>query len=152
MGIMIIDYFIVRKGNMDLIDMYTTSSLGRYIYFKGFNLRGYAAFIIGFLLPLPGFVASFCYIISDAASHMYALGWILSFILGSVSYLVICFIWKVPGDDADDGFESKVPADITALMEQINEGVSGGTVTPENLEKISMSKAASSCDQWKGSR
>lgn len=135
-GIMIVDYFIVRKGNMDLIDMYSTSSMGRYFYFKGFNLRAYTAFVIGFILPLPGFAASFGYEIGPAASHMYALGWVLSFVMGGVSYLVICLIWKVPGDDASAGFESKELIDITAFMDGIYEGEGrSGTMTPEDSEK-----------------
>ena len=135
-GIMIIDYFIIRNGNMDLIDMYTISSTGRYFYFKGFNIRAYAAFVIGFLLPLPGFVASFGYTISKAASDMYSLGWILSFIMGSLSYLLICLVWKVPGDDADAAFESKIPVDITTFMNDIYEGERrSGRETPEDLEK-----------------
>ena len=116
---MLVDYFIVRKGNMDLVDMYTTSSLGRYFYFHGFNLRAYASFVIGFLLPLPGFVASFGYTIGAAATEMYDLGWILSFIMGALCYFILCTIWKVPGDDAGGGFESKVPADIAAFIEEV---------------------------------
>lgn len=135
-GIMIVDYFIVRKGNMDLIDMYSTSSMGRYFYFKGFNLRAYAAFVIGFLLPLPGFAASFGYKISPAASHMYALGWVLSFVMGGVSYFLICLVRKVPGDDGDSGFESRELVDIIAFVDDIYEGEGrSGTMTPENSEK-----------------
>jgi nucleobase:cation symporter-1, NCS1 family len=98
-AIMIIDYFFIRKGNMSIEDMYSLSSNGRYYYFGGVNLRAFAAFIIGFLSPLPGFVASFGYKIGLAASHMYALGWVLSFVMGCLSYWVICLVFKVPGDD-----------------------------------------------------
>lgn len=134
---MIVDYFLVRRGNMDLVDMYTTSPLGRYFYLAGFNVRAYAAFVIGFLLPLPGFVASFGYSISDAATHMYALGWILSFVMGSLSYWVICLVWKVPGDDAAAAFESKVPVDIQELVEEIygNERLEGRVVEVEGVRE-----------------
>jgi nucleobase:cation symporter-1, NCS1 family len=132
---MLVDYFIVRKGNMDLVDMYTTSSLGRYFYFHGFNLRAYSSFVVGFLLPLPGFVASFGYTIGAAATEMYDLGWVLSFLMGGLCYYILCMIWKIPGDDAVGGFESKVPADIATFIEEVyvNEEREG-TETPVEKE------------------
>lgn len=118
-AIMIVDYFWVRRGNITMTDLYTRSSCGRYHFFHGFNVRAFVAFVIGFLLPLPGFAASFGYDIGTAAPRMYALGWVLSFLMGALAYFVICLIFKVPGDDGKYPFESKV-ADAQDI---INEGV-----------------------------
>ena len=107
-AIMLVDYFLVRNGNLTISELFTRSRSARYYYFHGFNLRAFAAFIIGFLLPLPGFAASFGYDIGSAAVDMYALGWILSLSMGCVAYYVICLIWKVPGDDGEHGFEDLV--------------------------------------------
>lgn len=107
-SIMLVDYFLVRRGNMNLPDLFRKSPSGRYYFTKGFNIRALAAFIAGFLLPLPGFVASFGYDISTAATNMFSLGWALSFAVGGVSYWVICLVFKVPGDDGECGFEEKV--------------------------------------------
>lgn len=105
---MIIDYFVIRKGNLNLPDMFSLSRHSRYHYFYGFNLRAFAAFVIGFLLPLPGFAESFGTSSSAAAVHMYSLGWVLSFLMGCLSYYIICMIWPVPGDDGSRPFESEV--------------------------------------------
>lgn len=107
-GVMIIDYFFIRRGNMYMPDTFTLSSKARYFYFHGVNIRAFAAFIIGFLLPLPGFAASFGHTIGIAATHMYQLGWVLSFIMGSLSYYLICLIWSVPGDDGRYAWEEQV--------------------------------------------
>ncbi|KAL3463473.1 permease for cytosine/purines, uracil, thiamine, allantoin-domain-containing protein [Aspergillus heterothallicus] len=106
-AIMIVDYFILRKGNMTIADMYTTSSSGLYYYFHGVNVRAFAAFVIGFLLPLPGFIESFGIgsSLAPAASNMYALGWELSFLVGGLAYLLFGFISPVPGDEHSMGFE-----------------------------------------------
>lgn len=106
-AIMIVDYFWVRKGNLEMNDMYSLSRGDRYWYKVGVNWRAFAAFVIGFLLPLPGFVGSFGYAIGSAATKMYYLGWILSFLMGGLSYWVICKVFKVPGDDGDFGWERK---------------------------------------------
>jgi NCS1 family nucleobase:cation symporter-1 len=34
---------------------------------------------------------------------MYALGWVLSFVIGGVAYYVACLIFRVPGADAEKG-------------------------------------------------
>lgn len=105
---MLVDYFLLRRGNLSLTDLFTLSSEGRYYFCHGFNLRAFAAFVIGFLLPLPGFAASFGREINIAATHMYSLGWVLSFLMGCLSYYIICLVFKLPGDDGTHAFESQV--------------------------------------------
>ncbi|KKA18881.1 Allantoin permease [Rasamsonia emersonii CBS 393.64] len=109
-GIMIVDYFLVRRGNLDLGDLFSQAPSGRYYYTRGANLRGIAAFVIGFLLPLPGFVASFGTgaQVSAAATDMFDLGWVLSFLMGGLSYWVICrFSTAREGNKLS--FEAQVP-------------------------------------------
>lgn len=109
---MLVDYFVSRKGNLSISDLFTTSSSGIYYYFHGFNLRAFAAFIIGFILPLPGFIGTFGTVtVSTAASNMYSLGWELSFVIGGVAYLVLGLVWPVPGDGASHGFETSPVSD-----------------------------------------
>lgn len=117
---MLIDYFVLRRGNLNLADLFTLSSEGRYYFFHGFNLRAFAAFVIGFLLPLPGFAASFGHDIDIAATHMYSLGWVLSFLMGCLSYYIICLIWKLPGDDGKQGFESQVQLAEQVIVEGVH--------------------------------
>ncbi|KAM5465305.1 hypothetical protein MauCBS54593_006551 [Microsporum audouinii] len=107
-GIMLVDYFLVRRGNLYLPDLYRHSSTARYYFTKGFNIRAFAAFIIGSLLLLPGLVGSIGKSFSSAADHMFSLGWILSFLVGSLTYWVLCMVFKIPGDDALYRFEEKV--------------------------------------------
>ncbi|KAL2009205.1 hypothetical protein VTN00DRAFT_7399 [Thermoascus crustaceus] len=108
-GIMLADYFLIRRCNINLTDLFNSSPSGRYFYLKGVNMRAFVAFVIGFLLPLPGFIGSFGHNISAAATQMFDLGWVLSFVMGGVAYLVICMVWKVPYYDEDRSvaFEGK---------------------------------------------
>ncbi|KAK5329548.1 hypothetical protein LTR93_001135 [Exophiala xenobiotica] len=118
--IMLVDYFFIRRGNLNLPELFTLSPHGRYYFFHGFNVRAFAAFVIGFLLPLPGFAASFGHDIGVAATHMYALGWVLSFLMGCLSYYVICSVWKIPGDDHSYGFESQVETAKQIIVEGLH--------------------------------
>ena len=105
-SIMIVDYWLVRKGNYDVGAMYDGSHNAKYYFWYGVNLRAVVAFIIGFLLPLPGFIASFgTTTVSVGATRMYDLGWELSFFVGGAAYYILCLIFPVPGkEDAQKPF------------------------------------------------
>ena len=107
---MLVDYFLVRSGNLDMAALYTTSSNGKYYFLYGVNVRAVLAFIIGFVIPLPGFIGSFGTVtVSTAATRLYDMGWLLSFLFGGLSYWVLCLIWKVPGqEDCRRPYESMV--------------------------------------------
>jgi purine-cytosine permease-like protein len=49
-GIVLIDYFLLRKGSIDLEDLYTKE--GRYWFWKGMNLPAIFAWAIGFAIYL----------------------------------------------------------------------------------------------------
>lgn len=135
-AVMIIDYFFIRNGNIDLAELYSLSPKARYYYCGGVNFRAFAAFVVGFLLPLPGFVASFGYSIGASATHMYDMGWVLSFVMGCFSYWVVCMIWKVPGDDGAAAFEAKVEESQNIVIDGIhlNRGVK------ERIQEVSAEK------------
>lgn len=95
-GIMVVDYFVVRRGNLHIPELFTSSATGRYFYTKGVNVRAFAAFVVGFVLPLPGFVGSFGEEeVSAAATHLFSLGWVLSFLVGGVAYFGLCWVWAI---------------------------------------------------------
>lgn len=139
-AIMLVDYFIIRRGNIAMQELYTRSSLGRYRYSHGFNLRALIAFVVGFLLPLPGFAGSFGHDVGPGAAELYALGWVLSFLMGGLAYWAACTIFKVPGDDGIHAFEAKV-ADS---QQMINEGI---PIDEENHHKaVGMERKGSVAD------
>lgn len=110
-GIMSVDYFLLRRGNLSLADLFSQSSVGRYYYTKGVHMAGMAAFVIGFLLPLPGFIGSFgtAVTLSAAATDMFDLGWILSLVMGGLSYWIICRLLRTGRNERKLAFEEQVP-------------------------------------------
>jgi NCS1 family nucleobase:cation symporter-1 len=110
---MIVDYFAIRHGNLTVFDLYNSQSDGTYFYYHGFNLRAFTAFVIGFLMPLPGFIGSFGSSFSVVADRLYWLGWVLSLSMGSLSYYLACRAWPVPGDDQQFPFEAKAAQILT---------------------------------------
>ncbi|KAL7421102.1 hypothetical protein Q5752_003986 [Cryptotrichosporon argae] len=112
-SIMIVDYFFVRRGNLDVAAMYTGAPGGKYYYSCGVNVRAVLAFVAGFALPLPGFIGSFgTAVVSPAAARMFDLGWPLSFAVGGATYYAACRLFPVPGQqDCARPFEDMVDDD-----------------------------------------
>ncbi|KAF3800772.1 Allantoin permease, partial [Colletotrichum gloeosporioides] len=58
-AICIVDYFFVANGNFSITELYVGNESYRYWYYKGWNIRAIAAWILGVALPFPGFVGTF---------------------------------------------------------------------------------------------
>jgi NCS1 family nucleobase:cation symporter-1 len=131
---MIVDYFLVRRGNLDIEAMYDESSFGKYYFVYGVNWRAVAAFVAGFALPLPGFIGSFgTASVSSSATYMYDLGWELSFVVGGLVYWILCLVFPVPGqEDCRKPFGEMIDEDWT-LPNGLTK--SGGHVN-SNIEAI----------------
>ena len=53
-GIMIADYYFIRKQELELNDLYQTK--GRYTYSNGFNRHAIIALLLGIVPNIPGFL------------------------------------------------------------------------------------------------
>ncbi|KAF2670310.1 hypothetical protein BT63DRAFT_234466 [Microthyrium microscopicum] len=90
-AILITDYFIVRRGNVSVPDMYNFNGMYKYGKF-GSNWRAVAAFFIGCIPPLPGFIDNIIQAggqktsISAGGQHLFAIGYIYSFIAAGLFY------------------------------------------------------------------
>lgn len=96
MGIMIVDYFFMRKGNIHIPSLYDGSSTGLYHFYKGWNLRAMVAWVCGVAFVVHGVAGSInANSVGDASKNMYKLGFILSTIMGMLVYYCICLVWPV---------------------------------------------------------
>ena len=55
-GVMIVDYWILRKTKLDVPDLYRPGAGGRYWFTNGFNVRALLAVAIGVIPVIPGFL------------------------------------------------------------------------------------------------
>ncbi|KAI9739697.1 MAG: hypothetical protein M1834_006416 [Cirrosporium novae-zelandiae] len=91
-GIFITDYYVIRRGNIWTSDLYTPTKGTSYWYHHGISWRAFTAFVIGIVLPIPGFAAEFGHEVPVVWEHIYSLGWILGCIISSVAYYGLCQI------------------------------------------------------------
>lgn len=78
-GIAIADYWLVRRGRLDLRALYTQKS--RYMYAGGFNLRAVAALAVGWLVALAGLVV-------PGLHALWVGGWFFGLLAGLAAYAV----------------------------------------------------------------
>ncbi|ODV88503.1 hypothetical protein CANCADRAFT_32083 [Tortispora caseinolytica NRRL Y-17796] len=99
-GILVVDY-VIRRGNIDINHLYHTQSDGPYWYKHGVNWRAIAAFVIGFALPFPGFCATLANStgIAIGGFRLFNMGYFLSVVMGSLSYVGVCYFFRLPQVD-----------------------------------------------------
>jgi NCS1 family nucleobase:cation symporter-1 len=87
-GIMIVDYFFIRRKNLIVDDLY--SFKGQYAYSSGYNRSALIALIAGILPNVPGFFLTIGLISKEAfpewISGLYNYAWFVGFAVSSVIY------------------------------------------------------------------
>jgi len=90
-GIMIADYFFIRKKNLVADDLYTHS--GSYSYSNGFNSKAVIALLCGIVPNIPGFLLQIKVVSSTAfplwISDLYHYAWFVGFFVSGVIYLLL---------------------------------------------------------------
>ncbi|KAK4504064.1 hypothetical protein PRZ48_004979 [Zasmidium cellare] len=95
-AVMMVDYWLARKGNVHVPSLYRPEPGSPYYYTKGFNPRAYAAWVIGVVLVISGISGAINPgSISQTAVNIYNCGFVLSLSAAAISYYIICKIWPV---------------------------------------------------------
>jgi NCS1 family nucleobase:cation symporter-1 len=89
-GIMIADYFVLRRMKLDVDALYDPD--GQYRYTGGWSLAAIAAFLAGALPNLPGFLAQVGWVraasVPPVFLDIYAFAWFAGFAIAFVAYLI----------------------------------------------------------------
>src|SRR5687767_2231445 len=91
-GILICDYWVLRKQRLDLAGLFETS--GPYSYSKGFNIRAMIALVVAIAPVVPGFLRAATTRGGQVANPnlldtLYTYAWFVTFALGFVIYYVL---------------------------------------------------------------
>lgn len=70
-GVLICDYYVVRKGYLQVKDLYSARRTGPYFYLFGINLRAYGAYIAGILINVVGFAGAIGRDVPVGAQYIY---------------------------------------------------------------------------------
>jgi len=95
-GVIIADYYVVRKGFLRIKELYRSNSSSPYYYWFGFHWRGYTAYIAGILINIVGFVGAIGRPVPLGAQYIYNLNFFCGFIVSSVTYWGLCKLFPIP--------------------------------------------------------
>lgn len=97
-GVMVTDYYMIRRRELSVEDLYSTSPTGAYYYSGGFNLAAVAALVVGVLPAIPGFLEK-VEIVSEVPkvfSIIYGNAWFISTFLAGFCYWGLSVMLKRP--------------------------------------------------------
>ncbi|KAF7944085.1 hypothetical protein EAE96_010495 [Botrytis aclada] len=146
-AIMVCDYYALTKGNVFIGHLYNgTKANKHYYYFHGWNVQAIIAYICGVALPFPGFVGTLGASVSQSATNLGRLGWLLSFSVSFVVYFALCKVWPTQNQKlikemglgwesqygdiviAEDGTQIAINADAVTAISDDSESVNRTTV------------------------
>lgn len=96
-GVIVSDYYFVRKGYFDIKELYSGKRSGMYYYTAGIHWRGYVAYIAGILINVVGFAGAIGRDVPMGATYIYNLNFFCGFIVSSGVYYILCRFFPVPG-------------------------------------------------------
>ena len=90
-GVILADYYLIKKGKLDVAGLYTESPLGPYYYSGGYNGGAAVALVAGIMIILPGFLCKVGILASAAKFFIVAYdnAWFVStFVSGFLYWLL----------------------------------------------------------------
>ena len=96
-GVILSDYYLVRRGYLDVKELYRARPQSPYYYAFGFSWRGYTAYIAGILINIVGFVGAIGRDVPIGATYIYNLNFFAGIIVASLTYYLLCRFVPIPG-------------------------------------------------------
>ncbi|KAL2923700.1 Purine-uracil permease NCS1 [Bienertia sinuspersici] len=95
-GIILADYYLIKKMKLSINELYTLKQDGAYYYSRGYNLAAMAALTVGILPVLPGFLQKIGVLTSvpQVFVTIYNNAWFFSFFAAGILYWVISSLLK----------------------------------------------------------
>ncbi|KAL2267396.1 hypothetical protein VTJ83DRAFT_4673 [Remersonia thermophila] len=95
-GVMIADYYLVRKGYLEVRELYTARRDGPYYYTWGVHWRAYASYLAGILINVVGFAGAVGADVPLGATYVYNVNFFAGFIVSSGMYWLLCRAYPIP--------------------------------------------------------
>ncbi|ODH25697.1 hypothetical protein ACO22_05155 [Paracoccidioides brasiliensis] len=118
-GPMICDYYLVRKGYIQVKELYNAHKRSPYYYTFGFSCHAYASYFSGILINIVGFVGAVGHNIPVGATYLYNFNFFSGFIISFAMYYLLTRIWPIP---ATSGRWNEVDIDVTYLSLGYHQG------------------------------
>ena len=107
------DYYIVRRGYLNIRELYSAEKSGPYYYFFGFSWHAYASYIAGILINIVGFAGEVGREVPMGAQYIYNINYFSGLIVSAVIYFLLTRLFPIP---ATSDTWNEVNVDVDELM------------------------------------
>lgn len=106
-GIMLADYFLIRRQKIQISQLYTGSKDGSYWYLGGFHWRAFIAWVVCFVPAMPGMIANVNPNVTVSGGiYNYFLGnYLFGFAEAAVLYTILCLVSRPKGAGSQDAID-----------------------------------------------
>lgn len=94
-GVMLCDYYIVRRGYLDVKALYSARQTDPYFYTLGFSWRAYASYFPGILINIVGFAGAVGRKVPVGAQYIYNVNYFSGVIVSGVVYYTLTRFFPV---------------------------------------------------------
>jgi NCS1 family nucleobase:cation symporter-1 len=95
-GVMASDYYLVRKGYLDVQALYSARKDGPYYGSFGISWHGYAAYLCGILINIVGFAGAVGVDVPVGAKYIYDINYFSGFIASGAVYWILASLFPIP--------------------------------------------------------
>lgn len=95
-GVVVADYYFVRRGFFCVNDLYNARKTGPYYYTYGVNWRAYAAYFCGILINVVGFAGAVGATVPQGAMYIFQVNFFTGFGVSVGIYYTLCKLSPVP--------------------------------------------------------
>jgi NCS1 family nucleobase:cation symporter-1 len=104
-GVMVCDYYFVRRGYLEVRHLYSAKKTSPYHYTHGFHWRAFASYFAGILINIVGFVGAVREPTGGkpvplGAQYIYNLNYFCGFIVSCTVYYCLCRLSPIPATSA----------------------------------------------------
>lgn len=146
---MCIDYYVMKKGNLSLPDLFNGTPSSRYWYTRGVNYRAVVSVILALIPCLPSFAAQIApdgLGLSTTATNLFYISFMFTYALASLIYYVSYLVFPEKGENiverslrweqwADENDEAEM---ATATLGVAEDGASQSShITRDEDKKVS---------------
>lgn len=93
---MICDYYLVRKGYLQIKDLYSVRKDSPYRHFYGFSWQAYTSYISGILVNITGFAGAVGRDVPVGAQYIYNINYFSGFLVSFSMYYLLTLVVPVP--------------------------------------------------------
>lgn len=86
-GIIVVDYYLVKRQQLNMEQLFSSAPTGAYYYQGGWNARAIVAFALGAIFSVST-------VIVPALEELNGYGWMIGAALGGLFYTILCVIFK----------------------------------------------------------